>query len=57
MPAHNNSFPRNLVFGDARGKGPESHVRTFSVDDAPTVHRLLVLGYSQGGGHVGTFEE
>ena len=32
-------------------------VRTFSVDDAPTVHRLLVLGYSQGGGHVGTFEE
>ena len=32
-------------------------VRTFAPDDAPTVHRLLEVGYAQGGGHVGAFEE
>ena len=32
-------------------------VRTFAADDAPTVHRLLEVGYAQGGGHIGTFEE
>jgi ribosomal protein S18 acetylase RimI-like enzyme len=32
-------------------------VRTLAADDAPTVHRLLEVGYAQGGGHVGTFEE
>jgi ribosomal protein S18 acetylase RimI-like enzyme len=33
------------------------HVRTFAAGDAPAVHRLLELGYAQGGGRVGTFEE
>src|SRR5260370_24667962 len=32
-------------------------VRTFAADDAPTVHRLLEVGYAQGGGHIGAFEE
>jgi ribosomal protein S18 acetylase RimI-like enzyme len=32
-------------------------VRMFSADDAPAVHRLLELGYAQGGGRVGAFEE
>ena len=32
-------------------------LRTFAADDAPTVHRLLEVGYAQGGGHIGTFEE
>ncbi len=32
-------------------------VRTFAADDAPTVHRLLEVGYAHGGGHVGEFEE
>src|SRR3954454_409238 len=32
-------------------------VRTFAADDAPAVHRLLEVGYAQGGGHVGPFEE
>ena len=32
-------------------------VRTFAADDAPTVHRLLEVGYTQGGGHIGAFEE
>jgi len=32
-------------------------VRTFAADDAPNVHRLLEVGYAQGGGHVGAFEE
>jgi len=33
------------------------HVRTFVVDDAMAVHRLLEVGYADGGGHVGSFEE
>jgi ribosomal protein S18 acetylase RimI-like enzyme len=32
-------------------------VRTFAVGDAPTVHRLLEVGYAQGGGHIGAFDE
>ena len=32
-------------------------VRTFAADDAPTVHRLLEVGYAQGGGQIGRFEE
>jgi ribosomal protein S18 acetylase RimI-like enzyme len=32
-------------------------VRIFGADDAPAVHRLLELGYAQGGGEVGTFDE
>src|SRR5215831_17186701 len=32
-------------------------VRTSAADDAPTVQRLLEVGYAQGGGHIGTFEE
>jgi ribosomal protein S18 acetylase RimI-like enzyme len=32
-------------------------MRTFAADDAPTVHRLLDVGYAQGGGHVGAFDE
>jgi len=32
-------------------------VRTFAADDAPTIHRLLEVGYDQGGGHVGAFEQ
>jgi ribosomal protein S18 acetylase RimI-like enzyme len=32
-------------------------VRTFTAGDAPAVHRLLEVGYAQGGGHVGAFEE
>jgi ribosomal protein S18 acetylase RimI-like enzyme len=32
-------------------------LRTFATDDALTVHRLLEVGYAQGGGHVGAFEE
>jgi hypothetical protein len=32
-------------------------VRTFAADDAPTVHRLLEVGYAQGGGHIGAFEK
>lgn len=32
-------------------------VRTFVVDDAAVVHRLLEVGYAQGGGKVGSFEE
>jgi hypothetical protein len=32
-------------------------VRTFAADDAPMVHRLLEVGYAQGGGHIGAFEE
>ena len=31
-------------------------VRTFAADDAPAVHRLLEVGYAQGGGQVGAFE-
>jgi len=31
-------------------------LRTFAADDAPTVHRVLEVGYAQGGGHVGAFE-
>ena len=36
---------------------PRYYMRTFTTDDAPEVHRLLEVGYFQGGGHVGTFEE
>lgn len=36
---------------------PGYRVRTFATDDALTVHRLLELGYAQGGGHVRPFEE
>src|SRR5437764_11069761 len=32
-------------------------VRTFAADDTPTVHRLLEVGYAQGGGHIGAFEK
>jgi hypothetical protein len=32
-------------------------VWTFAADDAPTVHRLLEVGYAQGGGYIGAFEE
>jgi ribosomal protein S18 acetylase RimI-like enzyme len=32
-------------------------MRTFAADDAPTVYRLLEVGYAQGGGHIGAFEE
>jgi len=32
-------------------------VRTFAADDAPPVHRLFEIGYAQGGGRIGTFEE
>jgi len=32
-------------------------VRAFTADDAPAVHHLLEVGYAQGGGHVGAFEE
>jgi GNAT superfamily N-acetyltransferase len=32
-------------------------VRTFVVDDAAVVHRLLEVGYAQGGGQVRSFEE
>lgn len=32
-------------------------VRTFVVDDAEVVHRLLEAGYAQGGGEVRSFEE
>ena len=32
-------------------------LQTFTVDDASAVHRLLRIGYAQGGGHVGAFEE
>jgi ribosomal protein S18 acetylase RimI-like enzyme len=32
-------------------------VRTFAADDARTVHRLLEIGYAQGGGHIASFEE
>jgi ribosomal protein S18 acetylase RimI-like enzyme len=36
---------------------PGYRVRTFAADDAPTVHRLLEVGYAQGGGLIGAFEE
>jgi ribosomal protein S18 acetylase RimI-like enzyme len=36
---------------------PGYRVRTFAADDAPTVHRLLDLGYAQGGGYVPAFKE
>ncbi|HEX6001917.1 MAG TPA: GNAT family N-acetyltransferase [Hyphomicrobiaceae bacterium] len=32
-------------------------VRTFAADDATTVHRLLEVGYAEGGGHVAAFSE
>jgi ribosomal protein S18 acetylase RimI-like enzyme len=32
-------------------------LRTFVVDDAAAVHRLLKVGYAQGGGDVASFEE
>jgi ribosomal protein S18 acetylase RimI-like enzyme len=32
-------------------------VRTFVVDDAEEVHRLLEVGFAQGGGQVGSFAE
>ena len=32
-------------------------MRTFVLDDAAVVHRLLEVGYAQGGGEVGSFEE
>lgn len=32
-------------------------VRTFVANDAPAVHVLLEIGYAQGGGHVGSFDE
>jgi len=32
-------------------------VRAFTADDAPAVHHLLEVGYAQGGGRVGAFEE
>jgi ribosomal protein S18 acetylase RimI-like enzyme len=31
-------------------------LRTFAADDAPMVHRLLAVGYAQGGGDVAAFE-
>src|SRR5262245_28573698 len=36
---------------------PGYYMRTLVPDDAPEVHRLLEVGYAQGGGHVGPFEE
>jgi ribosomal protein S18 acetylase RimI-like enzyme len=32
-------------------------LRTFVAEDAVAVHRLLELGYAQGGGEVGSFDE
>jgi ribosomal protein S18 acetylase RimI-like enzyme len=36
---------------------PGYRVRTFTANDAATVYHLLDVGYAQGGGHVGAFEE
>ena len=36
---------------------PGNRVHPFTIDDAPTVHHLLEVGYALGGGHVGAFEE
>jgi GNAT superfamily N-acetyltransferase len=49
---------RDLTEAVAPPTCPASYrVRTFAADDAPTVHRLLEVGYARGGGHIGTFEE
>ena len=32
-------------------------MRTIAAEDAPAVHRLLEIGYAQGGGHIGALEE
>lgn len=49
---------RELTEAVARPICPAGYrVRTFAAGDAPAVHRLLELGYAEGGGHVGTFED
>src|SRR5262245_21706796 len=49
---------RDLTEVVAPSTFPIGHrLRTFAYDDAPAVHRLLDVGYAQGGGHVGPFEE
>ena len=51
-------FRRDLSDAVAPPACPTGYrLRTFAADDAPAVHRLLEIGYAQGGGHVGAFEE
>jgi ribosomal protein S18 acetylase RimI-like enzyme len=48
----------DLTEADAPPTCPAGYrVRNFVADDAPAVHRLLEVGYAQGGGHVGAFAE
>lgn len=49
---------RDLVDAIAPPTFPAGYcVRTFVVADATAVHRLLEVGYAQGGGQVGSFAE
>ena len=49
---------RDLTEAVAQPNWPPGYgVRRFTADDAPTVHHLLEVGYAQGGGHVGAFED
>lgn len=49
---------RDLTEAVAQPNWPTHYrLRTFTADDALAVHRLLEIGYAQGGGHVGTFEQ
>jgi ribosomal protein S18 acetylase RimI-like enzyme len=49
---------RDLVEAIAVPAFPAGYrVRAFAAGDAPSVHRLLGVGYAQGGGHVEAFEE
>jgi ribosomal protein S18 acetylase RimI-like enzyme len=49
---------RDLTEAVAEPNWPPGYgVRTFTAKDAPTVYHLLAVGYAQGGGHVGAFEE
>jgi ribosomal protein S18 acetylase RimI-like enzyme len=49
---------RDLTEAIAQPNWPPGYrVRTFTSNDAATVHHLLDVGYAEGGGHVGAFEE
>ena len=48
---------RDLTEAVAQPTCPAGYrMRTFAADDALAVHRLLEVGYAQGGGHVGAFD-
>jgi len=49
---------RDLTEAFAQPNWPPGYrVRTFTANDAAAVYHLLDVGYAQGGGHVGAFEE